>query len=322
MKSLLSSKPGKARETRRTERMDIALDGTNLDGTTLDGVRQTPAAAAPGPLASFARFVLCGGGVGFASSAAVTLLATLLPWVVANALITVASTLLCTELHARFTFGAGGRAGWRRHLQSAGSASAAYAVTCAAMLVLHVVQPSAGVLCEQIVYLSASALAGLGRFLVLRLFVFAVGRNAVGRNAVGRNGTTARAKSPAPVQNTVLTVQSALPVPVPVPVQPVSGTADGHSSHRPNNAASPRAIRCTAREASVASRSPRPMGSATCLSGTKRQSNSPTHGRQRAVSGLALCRAAGSRRPQPAAGPHQWKSPVRECAEPPAYSDS
>ncbi len=309
MKSLLSSKPGKARETRRTERMDTALDGTTLGGTNLDGVHQTPAAAAPGPLASFARFVLCGGGVGFASSAAVALLATLLPWVVANALITVASTLLCTELHARFTFGAGGRAGWRRHLQSAGSASAAYAVTCAAMLVLHVVQPSAGVLCEQIVYLSASALAGIGRFLVLRLFVFAVGRNGarngVGRNGVGRNGTTARAKSPAPVQNTVLTMQSALPV------QPVSQPADGHSSHRPNNAASTRAIRCTARAASVASRS-----------GTKRQSNSPTHGRQSAVSGLTPCRAAGPRRPRPAAGPHQRKTPVRECAVPPAYSDS
>ncbi|UIX32614.1 GtrA family protein [Streptomyces sp. GQFP] len=137
----------------------------------------TGAAAAPGPLASFARFVLCGGGVGLLSSGAVALLAVAMPWVLANALITVASTILCTELHARFTFGGGKRAGWRQHWQSAGSATAAYAVTCVAMFVLHLVQPSPGMLTEQIVYLSASGLAGIGRFLVLRLYVFAAGRS-------------------------------------------------------------------------------------------------------------------------------------------------
>ncbi|MFC9845795.1 GtrA family protein [Streptomyces sp. NPDC060223] len=142
--------------------------------------------AAPGPLASFARFVLCGGGVGLLSSAAVALLAGALPWALANALITVASTLLCTELHARFTFGAGRRAGWRQHWQSAGSAVGAYAVTSAAMLVLHLMQSSPGMLTEQVVYLSASGLAGVGRFLVLRLFVFA-SRSGSGSGGVGGN---------------------------------------------------------------------------------------------------------------------------------------
>ncbi|MGY1499321.1 GtrA family protein [Streptomyces sp. QTS52] len=140
-------------------------------------------AAAPGPLASFARFGLCGGGVGLLSSGAVALLAATMPWALANALIAVASTILCTELHARFTFGAGRRAGWRQHWQSAGSATAAYVITCVAMLALHLLQSSPGMLTEQIVYLSASGLAGIGRFLVLRLFVFAVGRNKpVGRD--------------------------------------------------------------------------------------------------------------------------------------------
>ena len=132
--------------------------------------------AAAGPLASFARFVLLGGGVGVASSGAVPVLAALMPWAAANALITVASTLLSTELHARFTFGAG-HAGWRQHWQSAGSATAAYVVTSAAVLVLHLVQPSPGMLYEQVVYLTAAGLAGIGRFLVLRLFVFAGGRS-------------------------------------------------------------------------------------------------------------------------------------------------
>lgn len=135
--------------------------------------QQTETAPATGPLASFLRFVVCGGGVGLASSPAVTLLALSLPWTVANAVITVLSTILCTELHARFTFGTGRRAGWRQHWQSAGSAAAAFAVTSAAMMILRSVHPEPSVLQEQIVYLSASGLAGIGRFLVLRLYVFA-----------------------------------------------------------------------------------------------------------------------------------------------------
>jgi putative flippase GtrA len=126
----------------------------------------------PDPLSSFVRFVVCGGGVGLLAGLAVPLVATVMPWALANAVITVASTLLCTELHALFTFGTGRRPGLRRHLQSAGSATAAYVVTCAATALLHVVQSSPTLLTEQAVYLGASALAGTGRFLVLRLVVF------------------------------------------------------------------------------------------------------------------------------------------------------
>ncbi|MFF2194614.1 hypothetical protein [Streptomyces sp. NPDC058157] len=129
--------------------------------------------SAPGALASFARFVFCGGGVGVASSFAVAALASWLPWALANALVTAVSTLLATELHARFTFGAGGRATWRQHVQSAGSAAAAYAATCVAMLALRYLAAEPGALVEQAVYLSASALAGVARFAVLRLVVFA-----------------------------------------------------------------------------------------------------------------------------------------------------
>jgi putative flippase GtrA len=133
--------------------------------------------ARPGPVASFLRFVVCGGGVGLLSSAAVPLVAAAMPWAVANALVTVVGTLLCTELHALFTFGTGRRPGLRQHAQSSGSALAAYLATTAAMLVLHAVQPAPGMAREQAVYLTASGLAGIGRFLVLRLFVFAERRN-------------------------------------------------------------------------------------------------------------------------------------------------
>ncbi|WP_338701446.1 hypothetical protein V2W30_30220 [Streptomyces sp. Q6] len=157
--------------------------------------RQTQ--SAPGAVAAFARFVLCGGGVGVASSFAVAALASWIPWALANALITVVSTLLATELHARFTFGAGGRATWRQHAQSAGSAAAAYAVTCVAMAVLQLLVTAPGAVLEQVVYLSASALAGVARFAVLRLVVFARTRAQAAKPARPVATTVARASAPA-----------------------------------------------------------------------------------------------------------------------------
>ncbi|WP_404197108.1 GtrA domain-containing protein [Streptomyces tauricus] len=184
---------------------------------------ETVGVAASGAFVSFVRFVVCGGGVGVLSSGAVVLLAGVLPWGVANAVITVVSTVLCTELHALFTFGTGKRAGWRRHWQSAGSATAAYAVTSLAVLVLHLVQSSPGVLTEQIVYLGASGLAGVGRFLVLRLFVFGsaegrgrgkgLGQVGEGVVAVAPVSMGLNPSAPAPV--------SVAPVPV-VAIAPVS----------------------------------------------------------------------------------------------------
>lgn len=149
--------------------------------------------AAPGAFTAFARFVLCGGGVGLASSFAVTALAAWIPWPLANALITAASTLLATELHARFTFGAGGRATLRQHAQSAGSATAAYVVTCVAMLVLHQLVAAPGPILEQVVYLSASALTGVARYAVLRLVVFSRKHANPAKPA-----TTTRTAHPAP----------------------------------------------------------------------------------------------------------------------------
>ncbi|MEV6682791.1 hypothetical protein AB0N09_38905 [Streptomyces erythrochromogenes] len=139
------------------------------------GGRSRQGVVRPGAVSAFARFVVCGGGVGLASGFAVAALGSWIPWVLANALITAVSTLLATELHARFTFGAGGRASRRQHAQSAGSAVAAYAVTCMAMLALRQLVAAPDPLLEQVVYLSASAFAGIARFAVLRLVVFARG---------------------------------------------------------------------------------------------------------------------------------------------------
>ncbi|MEX0171193.1 hypothetical protein [Streptomyces sp. LMG1-1-1.1] len=165
----------------------------------MESARSRHESSAPGAFVAFARFVLCGGGVGVASSFAVGALAAWIPWMLANALVAVVSTLLATELHARFTFGAGGRATWRQHAQSAGSAAAAYVVTCAAMLVLQLLVTAPGAVLQQVVYLSASALAGVARFAVLRLVVFARTRSRAATAASGPRplyATTGRIAAP------------------------------------------------------------------------------------------------------------------------------
>ncbi|MFF4166495.1 hypothetical protein [Streptomyces sp. NPDC001741] len=133
--------------------------------------RPVPRTAHP-LVAAFVRFVVCGGGVGLASSAALVLLAGHLPLVVANAVITVVSTVIATELHSRVSFRSE-RRGWRVHLQSGLTVAVSYVFTTAALLVLHAVQSSPSALVEQTVYLSASAVAGVGRFALLRIVVFA-----------------------------------------------------------------------------------------------------------------------------------------------------
>ncbi|MFF2130162.1 GtrA family protein [Streptomyces olivochromogenes] len=258
MKPLLPSKPGTAYEVQRTGRTE----------TGVDAARRTT--AAPGLLVSFARFVLCGGGVGLASGPAVALLAALVPWALANALVTATSTIVSTQLHARFTFEAGRRAGWRQHWQSAGSASAGYAVTCAAMLILHMVQPSAGTLSEQAVYLSASGLAGIGRFLVLRLLVFA------------GSPTTVQENSPAGVQEASETESWSIATP---------------ARPKATRSASERAIKCGVRTATTAStvRANSPSGRSGRSASTPRPLHSPLRPRHTpAVAGLKPRRASQS----------------------------
>lgn len=134
-----------------------------------------------GIIGAFVRFVVFGGGVSVLSSGVLLLTAGWAPFALANAVVTVASTLLATELHHRFTFGAAGKgawrraglAGWRIHAKSALTLAVAYLMTTAAVLILDAADPHTGPLLTQAVYLGASGLAGTGRFLVLRLVVFA-----------------------------------------------------------------------------------------------------------------------------------------------------
>ncbi|MCX5554627.1 hypothetical protein [Streptomyces sp. NBC_00038] len=120
----------------------------------------------------FVRFAGLGSGVTLAASAALVLFAQWMPWMAANALTTVASTVAATELHARVSFGHG-RPGLAGHLKSAATIGAGWLVTSGAVGVLAALRPDAGLVLQQTVYLSATALVGIGRYLVLRLAVFA-----------------------------------------------------------------------------------------------------------------------------------------------------
>lgn len=122
-------------------------------------------------VSAFVRFVVCGGGVGVASSGVLMLLHDRMPLAVANALVTVVSTVIATELHSRVSFRSD-RRGWGVHLRSGLTVAVSYAFTTGALLCLFAVRSEPSALVEQTVYLSASALAGVGRFALLRVVVF------------------------------------------------------------------------------------------------------------------------------------------------------
>ncbi|NGN67290.1 hypothetical protein G5C51_25715 [Streptomyces sp. A7024] len=150
--------------------------------------------------AAFARFVGLGGGVTLTASAALVALSQWLPFMAANAITTVASTVVATELHARITFRAGSP-GLREHLQSAATIAAGWLVTSGAVAALHATRPDAGIALEQAVYLSATALVGLGRYVILRLAVFTEKKPAAQPQVVvhARQGGTSRRDSYRPV---------------------------------------------------------------------------------------------------------------------------
>ncbi|MEU5594491.1 GtrA family protein [Streptomyces sp. NPDC020298] len=122
--------------------------------------------------AAFVRFAGMGGGVTLTASAALVLLSQWIPWMAANVLTTIVSTVAATELHARVSF-RHGRPGLAGHLKSATTMAVGWLVTSAAVGVLAALRPGAGLVLQQTVYLSATALVGIGRYLVLRLSVFA-----------------------------------------------------------------------------------------------------------------------------------------------------
>ncbi|MFD5231920.1 hypothetical protein ACFWJ5_25950 [Streptomyces qaidamensis] len=90
--------------------------------------------------AAFIRFAGLGSGVTLAASAALVLLSQSMPWMAANVLTTVVSTVAATELHARVSFGHG-RPGLAGHLKSAATMAVGWLVTSAAACALAALRP-------------------------------------------------------------------------------------------------------------------------------------------------------------------------------------
>jgi putative flippase GtrA len=92
----------------------------------------------------------------------------------ANLVALTAMTLLNTEANRRFTFvGAGASsARGRVHAQGLVVFGLYYAFTSGALLALHALAPGAGRLVEVAVLVTASAVSSLGRFVILRRWVF------------------------------------------------------------------------------------------------------------------------------------------------------
>jgi putative flippase GtrA len=127
--------------------------------------------AAVRAIPAFVRFVVFGGGVTLLGSGALLLLGDRVPVALGNAAVTVATTLLATELHTRFTFRRG-RAGWSDHCASGLTVLLSYLFTTGALIGYDELRPGSGALLRQGVYLAASGAAGVARFLLLR-YVFA-----------------------------------------------------------------------------------------------------------------------------------------------------
>ncbi|UGQ10672.1 GtrA family protein [Yinghuangia sp. ASG 101] len=149
------------------------------------GTAMAAAKNGDGPVAAFTRFVVFGGGTGLAASGVLLLLSRHMSLALANAIVSVVSTVVANELHSRLTFRSGER-GWRMHAKSSGTVVVGYIFTTAAMMSLHALVAAPSVITEQAVYLSASALAGIGRFAVLRVYVFAKRAKAPNARPAGK----------------------------------------------------------------------------------------------------------------------------------------
>ena len=127
--------------------------------------------------AAFGLFAGLGCGVTLVASGVLVLLAQWMPWVVANALTTVANAVAATELQARVSLG-GGRPGLAGHLKSAGTIVLGWMITSTAVGTLAALRPDSGLVVQETVYLSATALVGIIRYLVLSRAVTGDARGA------------------------------------------------------------------------------------------------------------------------------------------------
>jgi len=139
---------------------------------------------------TLSRQVLTFAGIGIASTVAYAIVYALLRVfaspAVANVLALVATSLGNTAANRRLTFGVRARSGfWQDQLAGMGALGVAIAITSAAIAVLHVTAPHAGVAAEIAVLTGANAAATITRFYLLRVWFERRARVTVARKSTG-----------------------------------------------------------------------------------------------------------------------------------------
>ncbi|MEK6225430.1 MAG: glycosyltransferase [Chloroflexota bacterium] len=139
---------------------------------------------------ALSRQVLTFASIGIASTIAYAIVYALLRVfaspAIANVLALVMTSLANTAANRHFTFGVRARSGfWQDQLAGMGALGVAIAITTAAIAVLHVTAPHAGVAAEIAVLTGANAAATITRFYLLRVWFERRARLAVVRKSAG-----------------------------------------------------------------------------------------------------------------------------------------
>ena len=139
---------------------------------------------------TLSRQVITFASVGIASTVAYAIVYALLRLfaspAVANVLALVTTSLANTAANRRLTFGVRGRRGfWQDQLAGMGALGVAIAITSAAIAMLHVTAPHAGVVAEIALLTGANAAATITRFYLLRVWFERRARLTVVRKSAG-----------------------------------------------------------------------------------------------------------------------------------------
>ncbi len=124
----------------------------------------------PGQLVRFAAVGVATWGVGTALYLVLRLVTGPFP---ANLVATVVGTAISTAVHARFTFGVSGTSRARAHLQGLVMIALSLGTGNVVLAGLGRLAPDASTVVESVALTAAGALVALGRFVVLRGWVFA-----------------------------------------------------------------------------------------------------------------------------------------------------
>jgi putative flippase GtrA len=151
-------------------------------------------------ISSLSRYAIVGTTTTALYAGLYVLAEELMPLLAANLVAMVLSTIVSTEWHRSWTFHSD-RRGVRTQLQAGLVTTVTYAMTSGALLALEKWSPDAGELATVAVIVAATTVAGLVRYVALRVWVFA--RRTPGRVRAVSPAGTAVLTDPTPARHEV-----------------------------------------------------------------------------------------------------------------------